>query len=157
MENRFAFNITPEEKIKILKTVNELATMLKPYLIALDKRDKQLLAKMSDRSIPFVEKSLQYMTADAQFVPSYLDVPEAAEDFEAFQDLREILRPIEQIADNLDDTTTLAGSEAWQASLTYYNAVKAASKAGVLDAKTIYDDLKIRFEEQRAKPKPPTP
>jgi len=59
MENRIAFNITEAEKEDILKAVQTLKDKLQPLLIALDKRDKQMLAKMSDKSIPFVEKVMQ--------------------------------------------------------------------------------------------------
>jgi len=38
-----------------------------------------------------------------------------------------------------------AGSEAYTASLIFYNAVKGAAKAGVPGMKTIYDDLQSRF------------
>lgn len=156
MENRIAFDITTAQKDAILRAISDLNDLLKPLLIALDKREKQMLAKMSDRTIPFVEKVMQYMKSDAQFVPSYIDVTEAENDFTAFSDLREFLRPLAQITDNLDDTAVLSGSEAWLPALTYYNAVKQAAKMGVPDAKAIYDDLRPRFEAQRPKPIKPT-
>lgn len=156
MENRIAFNITTAEKDAILKAISDLDSLLAPLLIALDNREKQLLPKMSDKSIPFVEKVMQYMKSDAQFVPSYINVAEAENDFTAFSDLREFLRPLAQITENLDDTAVLSGSETWQTALTYYNSVKQAAKMGVPDAKAIYDDLRPRFEAQRAKPIKPT-
>lgn len=156
MENRIAFKITTAEKDAILQAITNLNNLLTPLVIALDKRDKQTLSKMSDKSIPFVEKVMQYMKSDAQFVPSYIEVTEAENDFKAFEDLREFLRPLAQITDNLDDTAVLSGSEAWQAALGYYNSVKQAAKMGVPDARAIYEDLRPRFEAQRAKPIPPT-
>ena len=39
----------------------------------------------------------------------------------------------------------MAGSEAYIASLSYYNSVKMAAKLNVPGAKPIYDDLKKRF------------
>lgn len=151
MENRIAFNITEAEKDAILKAIKDLNELLNPLLIALDKREKQMLAKMSDKSIPFVEKAMQYMKSATQFLPAFVDAAEAENDFTAFSDLREFLRPLAQMTDNLDDTAVLSGSEAWLAALAYYNSVQQAAKMGVPDAKAIYEDLRPRFEAQRAK------
>ena len=156
MDNRIDFNITTAEKAAILQAITDLNNLLKPLLIALDPKEKQSLPKMSDKSIPFVEKVMQYMKSDAQFVPSYINVTDTDNDYKAFSDLREFLRPLAQITSNLDDTAVMAGSETWQAALTYYNAVKQAAKMGVPDAKAIYEDLRPRFEAQRAKPIVPT-
>ena len=156
MDNRINFNITTAEKAAILQAITDLNNLLKPLLIALDPKEKQSLAKMSDKSIPFVEKVMQYMKSAPQFVPAYIEVTDAENDFKAFEDLREFLRPLAQISSNLDDTAVMAGSEVWQATLAYYNSIKQAAKMGVPDAKAIYEDLRPRFEAQRAKPIKPT-
>jgi hypothetical protein len=98
-----------------------------------------------------MDKAVQYMNSNPEFVPAFVEVTEAENDYQAYTDLREFLRPLAQITDNIDDTAALAGSEAWQAALAYYNSVKAAAKMGVPNAKAIYDDLRPRFESQRAK------
>ena len=49
-------------------------------------------------------------------------------------------------------TCALPICEVWQATLAYYNSIKQAAKMGVPDAKAIYEDLRPRFEAQRAKP-----
>jgi hypothetical protein len=47
--------------------------------------------------------------------------------------------------ENVDDTTMLAGSEAYQAALVFYNSVKTAATHDVSGAKAVYDELKKRF------------
>lgn len=101
-----------------------------------------------------MDKAMQYMQSNPDFVPAFVSVEEAENDYAAFTDLREFLRPVAQITDNLDDTAVLAGSEAWQAALAFYNSVKAAAKMGVPNASAIYEDLRPRFEQQRAKTTP---
>ena len=152
MEDRIAFKITDVQKQEIEDAIRVLADKLQPLLIALDAREKQGMAKISDKSISFMDKAMQYMRSNADFVPAYVNVGEAEDDYAAFTDLREFLRPMAQITDNLDDTAVLAGSEAWQAALAFYNSVKAADKMGVPNARAIYEDLRPRFEMQRAKP-----
>ncbi len=88
-----------------------------------------------------------------QFAPSYLNVEELKTDLQAVTDLTQIFRPIEQLCENLNDTITQAGSEAYIASLAYYNSVKQAAKMNIPDAKTIFNDLKIRFEKATSAPK----
>lgn len=154
MENRISFKITAAQKQEIETAINTLTNTLKPILIALDGKDKQSLSKISDKSIPFMDKATQYMNSNPEFVPAFVEVTEAEDDYQAFTDLREFLRPLAQVTDNIDDTAVLAGSEAWQAALAYYNSVKAAAKMGVPNSKAIYDDLRPRFESQRAKATP---
>jgi hypothetical protein len=50
-----------------------------------------------------------------------------------------------QLSDNIDDTVLVAGSEAYQAALVFYNAVKAAAAQDIPGAKEVYSDLKNRF------------
>jgi hypothetical protein len=45
----------------------------------------------------------------------------------------------------------VAGSEAYQSSLIFYNAVKAATAQDVPGAKEIYADLKARFPKVKRK------
>ncbi|MDR1339333.1 MAG: hypothetical protein LBK58_04700 [Prevotellaceae bacterium] len=46
----------------------------------------------------------------------------------------------------------VAGSEAYQAALVFYNAVKAAAAQDIPGAKEVYSDLKARFPSIKRKP-----
>jgi hypothetical protein len=52
---------------------------------------------------------MDYATSDPQFTPPYMDVPEMKKDFDATKALLPLLRTVDQIEDNLNDTTMLAG------------------------------------------------
>jgi hypothetical protein len=67
------------------------------------------------------------------------------DDMNAWEQLMSVLRPVQQLFTNLDDTTMEAGSESYVAALSYYNSVKQAAKMNIPGAKPIYDDLKKRF------------
>jgi len=56
-----------------------------------------------------------------------------------------VFSPLQQLVNLVDDTMLLSGSEAYMASLAFYNYIKGAEKAGVAGADMIYDDLKKRF------------
>ena len=54
-------------------------------------------------------------------------------------------RALSRIADRVDDSLLLSGSQAYAAALAYYQSVKAAAKLGQPGAAVIADDLSERF------------
>jgi hypothetical protein len=158
-ENRISLSLSDADKTAINEAIQKLNTLLAPKLITLSKEDKKRLAKISDDAIPFVEKVAQYAASNPEFVPNFLDAGEFEKDFSAFKDLRGFGRLLTQISQNMDDTSTLAGSEADEFARMFYASVAQAAKLGAPGAQAIYDDLRPRFEAQRSKPKntPPNP
>ena len=146
VENRVSIVIPPEVKQAVLQKLTEVDELLKPFLIALKPEERKALPKMADGSLPFVSKTLGYVKTDPQFVPAYLNIPELEIDFNAVLDLTEFTHLCYKLRDGLKDTIVLSGSEAYVASLSYYNSVKNAAKMNVPGAKAIYEDLKKRFE-----------
>jgi hypothetical protein len=65
--------------------------------------------------------------------------------------LRRMHITAKQLSDNIDDTVMVAGSEAYQASLIFYNAVKVAAAQNIPGAREVYDDLKARFPSIKRK------
>lgn len=147
-DNRIAIQIPEADVTEINAAIETLKTKLQPYLIALTPEDRKMLPKMSDKTIPFVDKALDYAQNSPQFAPQYMNVPEMKIDLDALNTLTEFYRPLEQIISGLDDTMMLSGSEAYIAALSYYNSVKMAAKMNVPAAKPIYDDLKERFNRK---------
>ena len=62
---------------------------------------------------------------------------EFARDLTAFGVLHSLPQPVAQIADMLDDSLALTGSDAMTAALAYYQSVKTANKLNVAGAATI--------------------
>lgn len=151
-ENRISLSFSEVEKQDIVTAIGALAALLAPKLIALDAEDRKSLSKMNDKSIPFVEKVVQYVDSNPEFIPPYVDTAEFKSDFQTFMDLREVLRPVLQIVGNLEDTTTLSGSDAYEVARAYYKSVQLGAKMNVPNAQAIYDDLKPRFELKISKP-----
>jgi len=112
---------------------------------------------MKDKTLPFVEKVVEYTVTRPEFIPAFMNVPELVKDKEAFSILNTFLRLVTNIQIELDDTALLTGSEAYRQSLVYYNAVKQAAKMNVPGAKEVYDDLRKRFEHLGKEEPPATP
>ncbi|MBI9073103.1 MAG: hypothetical protein JEY94_15990 [Melioribacteraceae bacterium] len=144
-QNDVSIVIPPEVLTEVQDAVTLIKTKLEPYLVALTPEERKTMAKMSDKTVAFVEKSLNYTEASPEFAPPYMKVDELKIDVKAVDDLNSILKPIEQISSNLDDTVMVCGSEAYISALSYYNSVKVAAKMDIPNAKPIYDDLRQRF------------
>lgn len=148
-ENSISITI-PEADLKIVRDALALVqSTLAPYVVALTPEDRKSLPKMSDKSEPFVGKALEYGQSDPQFAPPFLDVPEMKKDVDVVYSLLPLLRAVDQIQDNLSDTTMIAGSEAYVAALSYYNSVKMAASMNIPGAKAIAEDLGKRFARSR--------
>jgi hypothetical protein len=154
-ENSISLDIKESDVVEITKAIQVLAEKLQPLLIALEASDRQSLAKMKDKSVPFIEKIIQYIESNPEFVPIFLNTDEMKKDFNAFTILNNFLRPLAQITRNLEDTAMLCGSEAYSAGLIYYSSVKQAAKVNVPKAKAVADDLSVRFEAQKVSKKKP--
>jgi hypothetical protein len=156
-ENRVSIIITPEDKTAVNQAIATIREKLLPYLIALTPSERKGLPKMSDKTIPFVNKALNYAVSNPEFMPPYLQLNELNKDVNAVNTLNVFHTQLEQVVTGLDDTMMLAGSEAYIAALSYYNSVKQAAKINVPNAKTIYEDLKERFPQKSIKPETLTP
>lgn len=156
-ENRISLSISNTDKTQIMQAISALAALLQPLLIALDADGRRSLAKMSDGSIPFMQKVAQYVDSNPEFVPAFVDVAEFKKDLQTFLDMREILRPILQLVGNLEDTSILSGADAYDVGRAYYKSVKQGVKMNVPNANAIYEDLKPRFEVKVSKPAPILP
>lgn len=144
-QNDVSIVIPPEVLTEVKDAVTLIRTKLEPYLVALTPDERKTLPKMSDKTVAFVEKVLGYTESTPDFAPPYMKVDEMKIDVKAVEDLNSILKPLQQIESNLDDTVMVCGSEAYVSGLSYYNSVKMAAKLDIPSAKSIYDDLKKRF------------
>lgn len=144
-QSRISAEIPSKIIDEVLGLLKNASNILKPYLASLTMQDRQYIAKMSDKTVAFVTKIIDYSETNADFNPAYLDIPELKRDFKLVHDLKKIEELAKQLASDIDDTMMLAGSEAYLSSLLYYNNVKVAAKQGLAQAKPIYEDLSVRF------------
>jgi len=144
MENKVSVTISEEATTNINEAIKVIIQNL-PEMINLTQEERQVNLKMGDKTVAFVSKNLEYAKQNLRVIPAFLDMGEFEKDVIAVTELRKVLIPLQQMVEKLDDTTMQAGSEAYAASLIFYNAVKGAAKAGEPGMKTIYDDLKARF------------
>jgi hypothetical protein len=135
-----------EQVKKLLHDGNEI---LLPYIKSLTPDERRTIAKIGEKSLSFVEKAHQAAVENPNLVPPYLNMKEFDTDFEDAHNLWSLLLVSQQIHQNIDDTTMVAGSEAYQSSLVFYNSVKMAARQDIAGAKAIYEELKKRFPRHK--------
>lgn len=144
-ENRISLNIAEEEKTAIQTALQTLQDKLIPQLITLSTDERSRLPKMGDKNFSFVKDAKLHIDQNPKLVPGYLDIEEMTIDLQAVEELKEYYNTLQQILQAVDDTIMLSGSEAMTTALSFYAAVKGATKQKAPGAKVVYDDLKRYF------------
>jgi hypothetical protein len=144
-DNKHAQAIPQEVLTQAQTKINEVATLLAPYFVALTPAERHELPKMGEKTISFVEKSYDFAKQNPNLVPPYLDIAAFGVDFGDAHGLWTLVNSIRQLEENAGDTEMTAGSEAYQAALVFYKSVKMAAAQDVPGAKAVYEELKTRF------------
>lgn len=145
LQTQVSFSLEEKERAAVFASICELEKVIKDKLVLLDPETRRDLLKMGDKSIGFVSKAIEYAESSPDLVPKYVDTEEMKKDFSAVSTLREISSKLAELQEMVGDTMTLSGSEALNAALAFYNALKGAARARQPGAQIIYDDLKSRF------------
>jgi hypothetical protein len=145
MENKHAILIPADVMAQAKELVQQTTALLLPYVTPLTPDERRTIAKMGEKTLSFVEKAHEAATANPTLVPSFLDMAAFDVDFSDAHGIWSLLLLTRQLYENVDDTMMVAGSEAYQSSLVFYNSVKVAAHHDVPGAKAIYEEMKKRF------------
>ena len=151
MENKVSISIPAADLKAIKEAIAILQAKLSPMLIALTPKQRKDLFKMGEASKPFVEKVLEYANSNSEFLPAFANVEEMNKDWKAHHELNPCYNALNQIVSNLGDTVLLLGADLMKPSNAYYNSVQMGVKMDVPNAKPIYADLKVRYEQKPKK------
>lgn len=144
--NQLDLRLPEKDYAEIKAAIETLRAKLLPQLKTLSPQERRKLLRFGDRSVAFVQKTYEYGSRYERLVPSFLDMKALAADIKAVQLLQDLGRSLAPICQALDDSLKLAGSEAYEGSLLFYQSVKAAARSKDPDAKPIVDDLSARFK-----------
>lgn len=158
-QNRISATLTPEQKLSIQTDLNSIKSVLSGILIhSLTPDERQTMVKMGDKSVAFVQKSLEFATSNPPLVPSFLDVNEAKRDLQLSLDLQSIFFQLVALTTAMEDAMMISGSEAYNGALIFYKSMQAAVRSNVPGSQSIVDELKQRFPRKGGNgDTPPTP
>jgi len=149
-QNFVTAELTDAVKDEIITKIAEITALL-PFVINLSPEERKQIPKMGDKSIAFVEKSLELAAANTELVPPYLSIEELGKDFQLSKQLFPIQMALASLSEKVSDTQMAAGSDAYAASLIFYNTMKGAARAGVPGVDTAVSQLKERFPYRKKK------
>ena len=145
-ENKISSEITEAMLTEINESINAInTTMASVLLFNLTASERMGTRSIGDGSLAFVDKALQYADSNPALLPPYLDLPEAKKDFKLARDLYGVLQKVNTLQRAIEDTMMVAGSEAFDAALIFYNSVKGASRVNVPGSQAVSDDLQKQF------------
>ncbi|GHU14537.1 hypothetical protein FACS1894161_5200 [Spirochaetia bacterium] len=144
-ENQHVQAIPPDVLTQAQTKIQEVLTLLHPYLLALTPSERQGMPKMGEKTISFVEKSYDFAQQNPNLIPPYLEMTAFGADFTDAHGLWTLHNTVLQLEEGISDTEMAAGSEAYQAALVFYKSVKMAAAQDIPGAKAVYEELKTRF------------
>ena len=116
-----------------------------PFLVNLSPQDRKELPKLGDKTVGFDEKCQTYMESNPEFLPGFVDTAELDRDRALRSQMLRIAPDLLLLAEQIEDTLTVLGSEIVMVDFAYYQGVREAARRGLPGAQLIYDDLRARF------------
>ena len=147
-DNRVSANLSPEDIAAVQEAIVTLKQKL-PFLIGLTKEERISMLKLGDKSRAFVQKTMELVKQNQDFLPRSFDVEEMQKDVDLFNDLYPILLSLQQLNEQVEDTLMVVGSEAYAAALVAYRYAKDANMGAGLDG--VLDDIGRRFARKSSK------
>jgi hypothetical protein len=101
---------------------------------------------MGEKTIDFVEKALDFAKQNTNLVPPYLEVDAFGVDFSDTHGLWTLFNSIRQLAEGIDDTEMVAGSETYQVARVFVLPLgQGGGTQDIPGAKAVYEELKTCF------------
>jgi hypothetical protein len=152
MEDKHLNAIPAEVLTQAQSLISQTIGLLQPYMLALTPSERRGILKMGEKTLSFVEKAHEFVLQNPNLCPPFLDQKAFTVDFNDAHGLLVLHSVALQLYEGIDDTEMVAGSEAYQAALMFYNSVKQAAAHDVPGAKAIYEELHKRFPGGKHRP-----
>ena len=152
IQNRIDVSVNPAIVKEIVHSIKQISAKL-PFLLSLSDTEKTGMLGINVSNKQWTEDAINEMKDDPSILPEYMHnaIGYTEHDMQLYSDLDKIIIPILDLVGKLSDTQFLAGAEAYNVALIYYNLLPVAIKVGVPGAQDKYNRLKVRFTGQGAK------
>ncbi|MCL6102435.1 MAG: hypothetical protein M1292_08090 [Bacteroidetes bacterium] len=147
MDNRINVVLPPENRESIFQAVRNVKNGL-PFLVKLSKAERDALLKIDDGRKPFVEKSIELATRNAELDPGLGLLADAPKDVDLYSFLFTLENDLNQLLESVRDTKQLAGAEAFKVARLVYDKAKMNVKLGIPGSQAIVDELGKLFKQK---------
>ena len=141
-DNQVSAEISEADQQAVLAAIETIRQKL-PFLIDLTPEQRRSLPKMGDKSRAFVSKALTIAQHNSNFLPRSFSVEEMERDVGLIESLQPIMVSLTRLFEQLEDTYTEVGSEAYSAALVVYQYGRTSSDGESLES--LLDDMAQRF------------
>jgi hypothetical protein len=141
-DNRVSAVLSEADRKAVLDAIETIRTKL-PFLIDLSPEQRRALPKMGDKSRAFVSKALAIAQHNSNFLPRSFSVEEFEHDVALSEALLPVMVSLTRLQEQLTDTYTEVGSEAFAASLVVYQYGRNSGDGESLEG--LLDDMGQRF------------
>ena len=141
-DNRVSATLSEADQQAVLAAIETIRQKL-PFLIDLTPEQRRSLPKMGDKSRAFVGKALAIAQHNSNFLPRSFSVEEMGRDVGLIESLQPIMISLTRLFEQLEDTFTEVGSEAYSAALVVYQYGRTSSEGESLES--LLDDMAQRF------------
>ncbi len=149
-KNKAAFTFTPDEIADVRATIEALRGKL-TNLVAISPQQRRTMLKLGKGSIEFVQTIRRVVEEHRDLAPPAVDVARFLEVVSLFETLAEFEGPLVRLAESINDTRMIAGSEAMDTALILYGVLKPVSRT-VPGLDVVIKNLKgSRFKKTRAR------
>ena len=143
-DNKFNQTYSSEVVQAALQKIAEIRAQF-PGLITLTPDERKAYTGVGERTVPFIQKAIDYSSRNIAFVPSFISLNDLEVDFQATQQLMQVSKQLNELQNQIDDTLLVAGSEAYTASLAIYKTIQQAASHSVAGAAEAANDMSSRF------------
>lgn len=150
--NRVSAVLTTQDVADINTALDSISAKL-PFLIDLSPEELKALPRLGDKSVAFVNKALELVMQNSDFLPRSFNVDEFKKDVDLFNQLYSFLQKIRMFVEKLEDTYAQTGSEAYSSALVIYASAKRA-RGDLSGLDSILDDLGRRFVQKATTTEP---
>lgn len=152
--NRISSALTGENKTGVGTGLDAVTTNLP--LVDLTDKERASLNHLKERNLGFVKSSLELAMKNQGFLPRDFDLAEFQKDAALFDDLFSIKQAVASLLQRIEDTTNLAGNEAYAAALAVYGYARVAD-VGTEGIDPYLDEMARRFARKSRSSAAPEP
>ncbi|MFK8301718.1 hypothetical protein ACI75Y_02295 [Capnocytophaga stomatis] len=144
-DNYISIEFSQEELDRMDNLLSQLEEIVKEKFISLTTEERMEHARVGNKTEDWISRVRIFMEQYPDLVLRHINVEEFNRDYKARQALLPRLRRLQAVANRVDDTALLLGSDLHHNAITYYKGLRAMAQTNAPNAKTIYDDLKTQF------------
>jgi len=147
--NLMSLQVSQELVDEVDRLLKDLEVRLSP-LSELTIAEQRRLTKMGRKNVDFVERGYRHADISRDYLIGKISFEEFKKDVDLGKWLRIVEKKMGMIASKVKSTAILAEADAYRAARLYYNAAKAAARAGDVLAEPIARDMSIHYRKKKS-------